>query len=182
MNRLCHPVVRIGASILAGLTATCWAGGDLTPLSPTHARLLSGRELFIDADGAVHVRIAPAPVVRLTHDLLPVTFAAPASEQEALEIAEFPHAGAIVQSEKVLNDIVSLLEGSGLTQTRSQTHDIDSFVFSKGMEFGEKVTKRDGGFRVTFAALVSNLAYMGQGLKITKFDYDFAKDGSARHS
>jgi hypothetical protein len=155
----------------------------MTPLTPAHARLLDGRKLFIATDGVVHVRIAPAPVVRLTDELLSLTFAFPTSKEEALEIAQLPHVGAIVQSEKVLNDIVSLLENAGLAKN-PQVDDIDSFTFTKdykGMEFGETVTKReDEGFTVGFVALVKRPEDRMQCLRVRRYSYNFEKGGLIR--
>jgi hypothetical protein len=162
-------------------TSTKYMGRELTKLSPTHARLLAGRELFIDADGVAYVKIAPAPVVRLTDELLSLTFAFPKSEKEALDIAGFPHTGAVVQSEKVLNEIVSIMEKAGLTKVLDgQPNDIDSFTFRKdykGYEYGETVTKRDnGGFSVEFVALVQRSEDRTQVLRVRRFNYNFEKD------
>lgn len=182
MNRMCHLVSAVAVPMLAVLTSTPCLGEEMTPLHPAHARLLDGRKLLIDRGGVLHVQIAPAPVVRLTNELLSLTFAFPASEEEALEIAKFPHTGAIVQSEKVLKDIVSLLENSGLTKKAAgQNADIDSFVFTKdfrGMEFGEMVAKReDGGFKVEFVALVSRPEDRGGELRARRYSYNFDKGG-----
>jgi hypothetical protein len=100
MKSPCRLVAAVAVSFLTLLTSISCFGADMTPLKPSHARLLDGRNLFIDSSGTVHVEIVPAPVVRLTDNLLSLTFAFPASEQEALEIAKFPHTGAIVQSER----------------------------------------------------------------------------------
>ena len=156
-------------------------GRELTKLSPTHARLLAGRELFIDAEGVAYVKIDPAPVVRLKDELLSLTFAFPKSEKEALEIAGFPHTGAIVQSEKVLDEIVSMMEKAGLTKVLDgQPNDIDSFTFRKdykGLEYGETVTKRDnGGFSVEFVALVKRPEDRMQVKRVRRFSYTFEKD------
>lgn len=162
-------------------TSTKYMGRELTKLSPTHARLLAGRELFIGADGVAYVKITPAPVVRLTDELLSLTFDFPKSEKEALEIAGFPHTGAIVQSEKVLDEIVSMLEKTGLTKVpHDQPGDIDSFTFRKdykGYEYGETVTKRDnGGFSVEFVALVKRPEDRMQVQRVRRFSYNFEKD------
>lgn len=162
-------------------TSTKYMGRELSKLSPTHARLLAGRELFTDTDGVAYVKIAPAPVVRLTDQLLSLTFAFPKSEKEALEIAGFPHTGAIVQSEKVLDEIVSILEKAGLTKVpHGQSGDIDSFTFRKdykGYEYGETVTKRDnGGFSVEFVALVKSPWERAQVPRVRRFNYNFEKD------
>jgi hypothetical protein len=119
--------------------------------------------------------------VRLTDELLSLTFAFPKSEKEALEIAGFPHTGAIVQSEKVLEEVGSMLEKAGLTKiSHDQSGDIDSFKFRKdfsGYEFGEKVTKREnGGFSVEFVAFVRDPFAMGETPRVSRFSYNFQKD------
>lgn len=162
-------------------TSTKYMGRELTKLSPIHARLLAGRELFIDAEGVAYVKINPAPVVRLTDELLSLTFAFPKSEKEALEIAGFPHTGAIVQSEKVLDEIVSMMEKAGLAKVpHGQSGDIESFTFRKdydGYEYGETVTKRaNGGFSVEFVAFVRDPLAMGETPRVSRSSYNFEKD------
>lgn len=186
-NRFGSLVFAAALSMLAVLTSTPCFGKEMTPLSPSHARLLEGRKLLIDDGGVVHVQIAPAPVVRLTNELLPLTFAFPTSEEEALEIAKFPHWGAIVPSEKALNDIVALLEKAGLTKkAKDESGDIDSFQFTqdfRGYEYGEQVEKSEGGkFAVEFVALVSRSEDRDSVLRARRYFYSFDKDALVQMS
>lgn len=181
-NQLDHLVFTVTILLVAVFTSIPCLGKELTPISPSHAKLLEGRKLLIDEGGIVHVQITPAPAVILTNELLPLTFTFPTSEAEAVEIAKFPHWGAIVPSEKVLNDIVTLLEKSGLTKkAKDEIADIDSFVFTKdfkGHEYGEQVKKREGGkFSVEFVALVSRSEDRGGELRARRYSYNFDKDG-----
>jgi hypothetical protein len=181
-NRLGHLVFTVALLLLAVFTSITCLGKELTPISPSNAKLLEGRKLLIDEGGVVHVLITPAPAVILTNELLPLTFAFPTFEAEALEIAKFPHWGAIVSSEKALSDIVTLLEKSGLSKkAKDEIADIDSFVFTKdfkGYEYGEQVKKRDGGkFSVEFVALVSRSEDRGGELRVRRYFYNFDKDG-----
>ena len=178
-----HLAAVVVLSILSILISGRGLAGEMAPLKPAHARLLEGRQLLVAEDGVVHVRIAPAPVVRLTDELLSLTFAFPSSNEEALEIAQFPHTGAVVPSEKVLTGMSRLLRDAGFAQkaARDQDPDIDSFAFPKdykGMAFGETVTKRkDGGFTVGFVALVRRPEDRMQCLRVRRFACNFDKDG-----
>jgi len=145
----------------------------IEPLIPKHTKLLKGRHLFIGKDGAAYVRIDPAPMVRLTYQLVPVTFSHIESADEAMEVAEILQTGAIIESKKAFNEIVILLESYGLKRVGKEVNDVDSFLVRKGSSFEETVSGKKGNFHVTYTALVSNLKRMGQTLKVVKFDYYF---------
>ncbi|MFO1042261.1 MAG: M56 family metallopeptidase [Planctomycetaceae bacterium] len=161
--------------------------GQMTPLKPTIARLLEGRRLFVDSEGSVHVQIAPAPLVRLTDEFLPITFAFPTSKEEALEISQFPHIGAIVQSEKMMSQLAGLLEKSGFDRTSSafdvptkdESPSVTGFIMNsdyKRKEYGEEVSSRDdGGYTVRFVALVRIPGERSECIRVRAYGYNFEK-------
>ena len=60
-NRLGHLFFTFALLLLAVFTSIPCLGKELTPISPSHAKLLEGRKLLIDEGGGVHVQITRAP-------------------------------------------------------------------------------------------------------------------------